>query len=603
MYSIYQVIKKQAEERPGDICVIGLDRNPITYQQLFEQVNRTNSRLNQLGISREDRVAMVLPNGPEMATAFLAIACSATTAPLNPSYQAPEFEFFLSDLGTRVLILPEGFETPALDVAFSLGIPVLRLTPDQSGSGLFSLSGPSLGIAASPGIAEPEDVALVLHTSGTTSRPKIVPLTHKNVTTSARNIQHTLKLTPQDRCLNIMPLFHIHGLMAATLATIRAGASLVCTPGFYAPRFFEWVSRFRPTWYTAVPTMHQAILRQADVNRDVINQVAFRFIRSSSSSLAPNVMGELEQTFQAPVIEAYGMTEASHQMACNPLPPLPRKPGSVGPAAGPEIAIMEEQGDRILAASQVGEIVIRGENVTHGYANNPEANQEAFTSGWFKTGDQGYLDEDGYLYITGRLKEIINRGGEKISPREIDEVLLGHPAVAQALAFSIPDPVLGEDVAAVVVLKDADTNERDLRHYASKHLAHFKIPKRIIISEEIPKGPTGKLQRIGLAEKLGIKQEPVSPVDTEPISPTSPVEVLLAELWRQVLGISEVGVNQRFLDLGGDSILASLLVAKIQEQVEIEINLIDFFDAPTIAEQATIVEDRILEKIRKSHQE
>ncbi len=598
--TIYHVIKKQAEDRPGDLCIIGLERNPITYRQLFEQINQTNSELNGLGIGREDRIAIVLPNGPEMATAFLAISSSATAAPLNPSYRAPEFEFFLSDLQARALIILDGYDTHAAGVAEELGIPILKLKPDDGASGCFSLSGLAQEKQTQPGIAEADDVALVLHTSGTTSRPKIVPLTHQNITASARNIQRTLKLTPVDRCLNVMPLFHIHGLMAATLATLTAGASLVCTPGFYSPQFFEWVEEFRPTWYTAVPTMHQAILRQGANNREVIKNVQFRFIRSSSSSLAPKVMEDLEAMFNAPVIEAYGMTEASHQMACNPLPPLARKPGSVGPAAGPEVAIMEEIGNQLLETSQVGEIVIRGENVTLGYANNPEANQKAFSNGWFRTGDQGYRDEDGYFFITGRLKEIINRGGEKISPREIDEILLGHPAVVQALAFALPDPVLGEDVAAVVVRKDPSLTERDLRQYASEHLAHFKVPKHIVFKDEIPKGPTGKLQRIGLAEKLGLDKIKVASHAAESIPPTTPVELTLAELWCDVLKLSKVGVNQGFLNLGGDSMLASLLVGRIQQMLEIDLTLIDFFEAPTIAEQAIIVENLILEKIEKS---
>jgi len=599
--TVYDILKKQAQERPDEICIIGLERKPITFYQLFEQINQTTGQLNELGIGREDRVAMVLPNGPEMASSFLAIASAAISAPLNPSYQATEFEFFLTDLDAKGLVILDGFDSPAVGVAQRLEIPVIKLIPDHKASGLFSLSGPKQELQSNPGIAEPDDVALVLHTSGTTSRPKIVPLTHRNITTSARNIQHTLKLTAGDRCLNIMPLFHIHGLMAATLATLTSGASMVCTPGFYAPRFFEWMGKYQPTWYTAVPTMHQAILRHVSENQDVIKRVPLRFIRSSSSSLAPKVMADLEEAFNVPVVEAYGMTEASHQMACNPLPPLPRKPGSVGPAAGPEVAIMEESGSNLLEADQIGEIVIRGENVTSGYANNPEANQKAFSNGWFRTGDQGYMDEDGYLFITGRLKEIINRGGEKISPREIDEVLLGHPSVTQALAFSIPDKLLGEDVAAIVVLKDTTPTERDLRHYSSEHLAHFKVPKRIIITDEIPKGPTGKLQRIGLAEKLGLDRLHDATESKESIAPSTPVEITLAELWCDVLGLTEVDVNQHFLNLGGDSLLAGLLVGRIHQLLEINLTLIDFFDAPTIADQAKIVENLILEKIDNSN--
>jgi acyl-CoA synthetase (AMP-forming)/AMP-acid ligase II len=260
----------------------------------------------------------------------------------------------------------------------------------------------------------------------------------------------------------------------------------------------------RPTWYTAVPTMHQAIVSRAGRNRSAIEANPLRLIRSSSSSLPPQVMAELEETFSCPVIESYGMTEATHQMASNPLPPAARKPGSVGVAAGPEVAIMDA-GGRLLPQGETGEIVIRGDNVTAGYENNPEANAENFTEGWFRTGDQGVIDPEGYLTITGRLKEIINRGGEKISPREVDEVLMDHPAVAQAVTFAMPHPKLGEDVAAAVVPREGETvEERALREFAAARLADFKVPRKVLVLDEIPKGATGKLQRIGLAEKLGL---------------------------------------------------------------------------------------------------
>jgi acyl-CoA synthetase (AMP-forming)/AMP-acid ligase II len=353
-------------------------------------------------------------------------------------------------------------------------------------------------------MAKYDDIALILHTSGTTSRPKIVPLSHRNVCCSAQNIQRTLGLTKEDRCLNVMPLFHIHGLMAATLSPVSVGASVFCTPGFNALKFFAWLDEARPSYYTAVPTMHQAILARASRNREVIDATPLRFIRSSSSALPPQVMEELEEVFGIPVVEAYAMTEAAHQMTCNPLPPCDRKAGTVGVAAGPEVSIMDEAGTH-LKADSVGEIVIRGDNVTDGYEKNPEANAEAFTDGWFRTGDQGVMDAAGYLTITGRLKEIINRGGEKISPREVDEVIMDHPAIQQVVAFAVPHDKLGEQVAAAAVLREGmKATPQEIREFAAGQLADFKVPKEILILEEIPKGPTGKLQRIGLAEKLGL---------------------------------------------------------------------------------------------------
>ena len=331
-----------------------------------------------------------------------------------------------------------------------------------------------------------------------------MPLSQSNIAASARHIGATLRLTPADRCLNIMPLFHIHGLIAAVSSSLAAGAGVFCTPGFNALKFFSWLGESGASWYSAVPTMHQTILARAGRNQAAIEAQPLRFIRSSSASLPPQVMAELEATFGAPVIESYGMTEAAHQMASNPLPPETRKAGTVGLAAGPEVAVMTPNGE-LLPAESEGEVVIRGPNVTSGYERNPEANAAAFTHGWFHTGDQGVLDAEGYLKITGRLKEIINRGGEKVSPLEVDEVLMDHPAVRQVVTFALPHEKLGEEVAAAVVLREgAELDALSLRQFAATHLADFKVPRKILFLDEIPKGATGKLQRIGLAEKLGL---------------------------------------------------------------------------------------------------
>ena len=478
-------------------------RDPLTFAGLREQIERTTAALNGFGLGRGDPIAIVLPNGPEMAAAFLAVATAATAAPLNPGYRADEFSFYLSDLEARAVIVQQGDDTPARAAAAAEGVPIIELAPlSDAPAGRFSLESDLRGAADAPGAADPDDTALVLHTSGTTSRPKIVPLSQRNIAASARHIRETLSLTPDDRCMNIMPLFHIHGLIAGVLASVGAGGCTWCSPGFNAMQAFAWLREARPSWYTAVPTMHQLILTRAARNADILAETQLRLIRSSSSSLPPTVMAELESTFNAPVIESYGMTEAAHQMTSNPMPPQARKPGSVGLPAGPEIAIMDAA-SALQALGARGEVVIRGPNVADGYRNNPQANAEAYTRGWFRTGDQGELDADGYLTITGRLKEIINRGGEKISPREVDEVLLQHPAVGQAVTFAMPHERLGEEVAAAVVLRDgSDAEERELRRFVGERLADFKTPRRIVILDEIPKGATGKVQRIGLAQTL-----------------------------------------------------------------------------------------------------
>jgi acyl-CoA synthetase (AMP-forming)/AMP-acid ligase II/acetyltransferase-like isoleucine patch superfamily enzyme/acyl carrier protein len=585
--SVYQLLKMQAAKNSEAIAIIAPARSPLTYGHLLKRVEHTVDVLRACGLHRNDRVAIVLPNGPEMAVAFAAVAAGATCAPLNPSYRINEFDFYLSDLKARALIIGAKMDSPAREVAQRCNIPIIELTPtSEAEAGVFELGRDNQVLSAGSDFAQPDDTALVLHTSGTTSRPKIVPLTQTNLCSSGHAISVSLELRENDRCLNVMPLFHIHGLIGAVLSSLTAGASIVCAPGFDPEHFFAWLDTFQPTWYTAVPTMHQAILARASAQREIIARCPLRFIRSCSAPLPEQVMAALEEVFDAPVIEAYGMTEASHQMTSNPLPPLPRKAGSVGVAAGPDVAIIDEAGN-LLPVGAIGEIVIRGTNVMHGYENNLTANQSAFTNGWFHTGDQGRFDTDGYLFITSRIKEIINRGGEKIAPREVDEVLIQHPAIAQAIAFAVPHATLGEAVAAAVVLHEkATVTASEIRDFASARLADFKVPSQVVIVEEIPKGPTGKVQRIGLADKLTGKLHPCS------VAPRNAIEQQLAEIWKDVLNVHHVGVRDNFYALGADSIVVAAMMTKIASHFNTEMPLASFLRSPTIETIARYLQEK-----------
>ena len=468
----------------------------VTYRELANQVNDLAEYLAKIGLAKRDRIAMALPNGLEVIASFLAASTVGTAAPLNPAYTRDEFKFYLEDTGARALILPKGHSDEARAAASESKILIIDSSIDDDGRVRFSSDG-QLNVDGTA--ASNDDIALILHTSGTTSRPKRVPLSHANLLTSARNVANTYQLTGQDVSLCVMPLFHVHGLVASTLATFATGGTVVVPLKFNALSFWSTVREHRASWYSAVPTIHQVLLSRAKGMRPA-GAEQLRFIRSCSAALAPQVMSDLESTFGAPVLEAYGMTEAAHQMASNPLPPFERKPGSVGPGTAVEIAILNEKGD-VLPAGTVGEVSIKGGNVFRGYEGNAEANAESFSNGWFRTGDQGTLDREGYLRLVGRLKELINRGGEKISPREIDETLLRHPSVAEACCFGIPDRVYGEGVAAAVVLKEAAT-EKDLIAHCRASLSDFKCPTMIYILDSIPRTATGKIQRRNVAAAI-----------------------------------------------------------------------------------------------------
>ena len=601
---INDLLRSAAERRPNAPALLAPRRTPISYGRLWSHVQQVAGTLHTLGIGPRDNIAVALSGGPEMASGFLAMSAAAICAPLNPNYRTNEFEFYLSDLNPKALILQAGDESPAGAVARSLGIRVIELIPHvHAEAGIFSLDGMPLPQMSLPFSRHRDEPALILHTSGTTSRPKMVPLTQSNLAISARNIAASLQLGPQDICLNVMPLFHIHGLVGALLSSIAAGSSVVCTPGFHSFQFFNWFQEFQPTWYTAVPTMHQEILARAVHKTGSHSRSRLRFIRSCSSALSPKLMMELEKEFQVPVVEAYGMTEASHQISINPIPPGKRKPGSVGLPAGCKIAVLDEAGS-LLPVGEIGAVAIWGPNVTRGYDGNLEAATSSFDDGWFRTGDQGRIDSEGYLFLTGRTKEIINRGGEKISPREIDEVLLDHPAVAQAMAFALPDERLGEDIGAAVVLREhtlSDGNgqlEMELREFVAGKLASFKVPRQIVFLNEIPKGPTGKPQRIGTAAKLGLTESARATAIDSYVPPQSELEMQIVKIWEELLDTRPIGIRHDFFKLGGDSLLAVRMLAQLEAVSGIRLPVSTLLPAATVENVAITMLRAQREEIR-----
>ena len=580
--SVYDNFAAQAELTPDVAAIKAPGRVPLTYARLLSQIQAVRESLNAFGLSRNDRVVIVVDNGPEMAVAFMALASCVTAVPLNSAYRADEFRFYLCRLNAKALVVKAEHETDVRKVAQDLGLTIIDLVPQQHAeAGAFELRCNSGGAIRQTAFPRGDDVALILHTSGTTSAPKIVPLTHENICAQARNNQVSLQLKTSDTCLNIMPLFHSTGLVGVVLSSLISGASVVCPPGFYAPQVFDWLAEFQPTWFTAVPSMHQAIVARARLDKQDQVISTLRFIRSSSTALSQQLMSELEQLFRVPIVESYGMTECG-MIACNPLPPQRRKPRSAGVPTIIELKITDQNG-RESSTGTEGEIVVRGACVISKYEEDAQVNEESFRNGWFKTGDQGFIDEDGFVFITGRLKEIINRAGEKVAPLEVDQALLEHPLVAQAVTFPVKNELLGEEVAAAVVT-NGNVSETELREFVFSRLAAFKVPRQILIVDEIPKGSFGKLQRSRLAELLHAAacDQDGSAGKREYVAPRTPDEMVLADIWSRILRVEMIGIEDDFFRLGGDSILATQVVAHVRQILGVELSPIAMFETPTI---------------------
>ncbi|MEO8443559.1 MAG: AMP-binding protein [Gammaproteobacteria bacterium] len=586
--NLSSLVEARDREQPDALALLGPDQPSLSYAELWREVRSLADALGRVGAMPGSPVATVLPNGPDAAVSFLGVAARAACVPLNPGLAADELRFYLGDTRARIVIVDKALKGPASETAQELGLTVIEIDTSAPRTGkprnwLATVTPGRSGDRVPDRVGS--DVALILHTSGTTSKPKLVPLTHANLLASARNIARGLQLESADRCLNVMPLFHIHGLVGVLLASLAGGSSIVCTRGFSEATFVDWVAEFQPTWYSAVPTIHQAVAALADGYRSRLPGHRFRFIRSSSAALPPATLRMLEAGTGAPVIEAYGMTEAAHQMASNPLPPGVRKPGSVGISAGAELAIMDAQGS-FPGVDEIGEVVIRGPGVMAGYGGDAGVTAAAFTAGWFRTGDLGRLDPDGYLFLVGRLKEIVNRGGEKVSPREVDEALLEHPGVAQAAAFGIPHPTLGEDLVAVVVPRGgASPGVPELREFLFARLAGHKIPSTIILVDEIPTGPTGKVQRSTLHGRLmHLFAAAFAPAGTD-------TERAIEATIRRILGCGAIGLHDNFFALGGDSLTGVQIVAAINREHAVELPPTALFHHPTIVELARVVGD------------
>jgi amino acid adenylation domain-containing protein len=575
---------------PARKAILAPGYSPITYGTLWGRANEMVRGLRSLGVRRSDRVAVVLPDGPETVVAIIAVAAGAVCVPLNPAFTADELHRYLADLRIAALLTRGDMGSASRGVAHALGIPVIDLSRGMDkGPGGLGLTGPATQRASDLDPARRDDDAFILVTSGTTSRPKMVPLTHVSVCLSAYNVGVALALGPRDRLLSVLPMFHGHGLISGVLASLAAGSSVICTPAFDGAAFFSWLTEFRPSWYTAVPALHRAVLSAGGSHNVRTQRSSLRLIRSASSSLPLAVLSGLEDLFGVPVIDTYGMTEAATQIAANPLGR--RKPGSVGKPAGPDVAIMDVNGRRVPTGKR-GEIVLRGPTITRGYDNNAAATASAFRDGWFRTGDIGYLDREGYLFIVGRIKDVINRGGQEVAPAEVEETLLRHPDVVDAVAFSIPHRRLGADVAAAVVLRpDAKVSEHKLRAFTRERLAGFKVPGLIRIVPEIPRGPGGKIKRSGIADALSMTP-PIAQVvrGGKAAPPRSELERQLAETWGDLLEVDQIDVDQDVFALGADSLTVTQMLSRLRTSFGIKLSFKEIFDAPTVTALANLLQ-------------
>lgn len=579
----FESIAKHAQRGPRTVAILSSGRNSLTYRCLANQIQNIANSLRNHGVSRDDRVMILMPHSPELAILTLSIMSCAVVVPLNPDAKPSELIHIIEKLKPSMLVMEAQSNHSMRGIAVAKSIPIAEVElsnkEDFSKFGLSFNEVPRKSVAME--LSGPNDLAIMLQTSGTTSYPKIVPLTHKNLMESANNIKLTLGLKPQDKVLHFLPMFHIGGIVDVLMAPLLSGGEVICNSGFSVQNFYRDLAFFKPTWIQAVPVMLKAILDEKHVYQEIIDNSSLNFVRSVSAPLPSDLMKNFGRELGVPIIEIYGMTETSGVITSNPLPPSIRRVGSVGiPAPNMCVKILDEFNNQ-STVNQIGSVVVKGPSLLKGYLFDEDENARVIKSHGFYTGDLGYLDEDGYLYLTGRVKDIINRGGEKVTPQEVDRVLLEHPSILDAAVFPIPHPSLGEDVGAVVVLREGvNIPTEDILSWLRERLAYFKIPQKIFVIDEIPR-KNGKLQRSYLSDLYG-KLNTANTSRSEYIAPNTPVAKVLERIWSRVLKINDIGMDDDFFLLGGDSLRAASLINELQEEYGDAIYVSSIFEAPTL---------------------
>jgi acyl-CoA synthetase (AMP-forming)/AMP-acid ligase II/acyl carrier protein len=552
-------------------------RQSMTYTVLRSVVERTVTTLASAGLGRGSRVGVSLPNGPETAVLILSALTGAIWVPLNPELGATEYRFLLGRLRVDALITPEGAETPAVAIARSLGLALLRVAPRVDDlAGAFDLRVETARPAIPQTTPLPEDIGVVFHTSGTTSLPKVVPLLQSQV--MARSYRQPIDRA--DRCLFVNPMF-TSGALPTLLTPLACGASIGFAQTSGADALLEALQTLEPTYFSTNPTLLSSLLDRLDC-APPLRPTTLRFIRTAGIALTPALQARLEAGLGVPILQGYGLTEAG-PIAQNPLPPGCRKPASVGLSVGPEIAIVDEYGNR-LGPNEDGEIVVNDAGVMAGYEDDPDANREAFRGRWFRTGDIGHLDEGDYLFLTGRLKEIVNRGSMKVSLAEVDDALMRHSDVADAAAFGVPHPTLGEDLMAAVVVRGQRTvSMQQLREFAFEHLAAYKVPTAMVSVGTLPRSALGKINRIALAKSLR------DSLFRDYVAPRNDREAIVAATIADVLKLERVGVDDNFFALGGDSMRAMQVIVRINSVLGSNLGADALFRWPILADFAAAV--------------
>lgn len=576
--TIGSIIRAHARLRAQETAFVGSHFAPVSYRDLQNEIDQVRALLRESGFGREARIAVALSNSAQAALAIVAISCSATAVPIDPKLTMTEIDRCLHILHPNAVVVLRGAGSALKNVAAHRGIPIIEVAVSQPGKLGLKWAVPKVGVAAPLDDPDPETPAFILHTSGTTAEPNLVPFSHRNMLAVTHRLQTWFGLTPADRCLTVSPVYYSHALTTTVLPPLLTGGSTAFPANATNVDPSEWFGDLKPSWYSAGPTLHLAVLEKIQQCPDARIMQSLRFVSSAGAPLDVSMGQRMQAAFGAPVLEHYGSSETA-QIATNRPAPGCSKPGTVGIPWPGIVRIVADDG-RELPIGERGEILVGGPSVMSGYLNAPERNRSAFVDGWYRTGDIGSVDAEGFLTLHGRKKELINRGGEKIAPLEIDQAFMRHPEVAQAAAYAVPHPRLGEDVAAAVILRPgAQVTPTELREFLTTQLAPFKIPHRITIVDQLPKGISGKVQRQRLSEMMYEAPTQSAPIETR-------LHADLVQIWKKILKIEDISLDDDFFERGGDSLLAMDVSAELERITGKTMPEAILFDAPTIRELA-----------------